>query len=43
MQLTPEELKARTRRNRAIAVGLIAFMVLIFVITMLRLQANVGG
>lgn len=43
MQLTPEELKARTRRNRAIALGLVAFMVLVFITTMLRLQANVGG
>ncbi|GAD58865.1 MULTISPECIES: hypothetical protein [Brevundimonas] len=43
MRLTPEELKARKRRNIAIALGLVAFMVLVFVTTLLRLQANVGG
>ena len=43
MRLTPEELKARKRRNVAIALGLVAFMVLVFVTTLLRLQANVGG
>jgi hypothetical protein len=43
MQLTPEELKARKRRNLAIALGLVAFMALVFVTTLLRLQANVAG
>ena len=43
MRLTPEELKARKRRNSAIALGLVAFMALVFVTTLLRLQANVGG
>ena len=43
MRLTPEELKARKRRNNAIALGLVAFMALVFVTTLLRLQANVGG
>ena len=43
MRLTPEELKARKRRNLAIALGLVAFMALVFVTTLLRLQANVGG
>ncbi len=43
MRLTPEQLKARKRRNIAIALGLVAFMVLVFVTTLLRLQANVGG
>jgi hypothetical protein len=43
MRLTPEELKARKRRNIAIALGLVAFMALVFVTTLLRLQANVGG
>ena len=43
MRLTPEELKARKRRNIAIALGLVAFMVLVFVTTLLRLQANVAG
>ena len=43
MRLTPEELKARKRRNIAIALGLVAFMALVFVTPLLRLQANVGG
>ena len=43
MRLTPEQLKPRNRRNIAIALGLVAFMVLVFVTTLLRLQANVGG
>jgi hypothetical protein len=43
MRLTPEQLTARKRRNIAIALGLVAFMVLMFTITVLRLQANVGG
>jgi hypothetical protein len=43
MRLTPEQLAARKRRNIAIALGLVAFMVLMFVTTVLRLQANVGG
>ncbi|HEV7353242.1 MAG TPA: hypothetical protein VGN74_08970 [Brevundimonas sp.] len=43
MRLTPEELTARKRRNVAIALGLVVFMVLMFTITVLRLQANVGG
>ncbi|MFN5083121.1 MAG: hypothetical protein ACK5WW_13565 [Brevundimonas sp.] len=43
MRLTPEELAARKRRNVAIALGLVAFMVLMFVTTVLRLQSNIGG
>lgn len=43
MRLTPEQLSARKRRNLAIALGLVAFMVLIFVTTVLRLHANVAG
>lgn len=43
MQLTPEELSARKRRNVAIALGLVAFMVIVFVTTILRMQANVAG
>jgi hypothetical protein len=43
MRLTPEQLSARKRRNVAIALGLVVFMVLMFTITVLRLQANVGG
>lgn len=43
MRLTPEELAARKRRNVAIALGLVAFMLLMFVTTVLRLQSNIGG
>lgn len=40
MQLTPEQLTARKRRNLAIAGALIAFIVLIFVTTVLNLKRN---
>ncbi|MCZ8085868.1 MAG: hypothetical protein O9257_00870 [Brevundimonas sp.] len=43
MRLTPDQLAARKRRNVAIALGLVAFMVLMFVTTVLRLQSNIGG
>lgn len=38
--LSPEEKAARTRRNRAIALGLLAFVGLIFLTTVLRLTHN---
>lgn len=40
MQLTPEELTARKRRNIALAWVLVAFMVLVFTTTFLRMQNN---
>ncbi|GAW41360.1 hypothetical protein SH203_01764 [Brevundimonas sp. SH203] len=40
MRLTPEELRARKRRNVWIASALIAFIVLVFATTVLRLQQN---
>lgn len=40
MQLTPEELAARKRRNIALAWALVAFMVLVFTTTFLRMQSN---
>ncbi|MCZ8194963.1 MAG: hypothetical protein ACK5QD_11815 [Brevundimonas sp.] len=43
MRLTPDQLAARKRRNVAIALGLVAFMLLMFVTTVLRLQSNIGG
>ncbi|MDZ4363391.1 hypothetical protein [Brevundimonas sp.] len=43
VRLTPEQLTARNRRNRAIATGLIAFMVLIFVVTALNLKRNIDA
>ncbi len=43
VRLTPEQLTARNRRNRAIAGGLIGFMVLIFVVTALNLKRNIDA
>ncbi|MFT4254376.1 MAG: hypothetical protein QM608_18070 [Caulobacter sp.] len=36
-------MRARNGRNIALAVGLIAFVVLVFVVTLVRLGANVGN
>ncbi|WP_122467303.1 hypothetical protein [Brevundimonas lutea] len=41
MRLTDEQMAARKRRNLAIALGLVAFMVLIFVTTVLNLRRNI--
>ncbi|XBQ16330.1 MAG: hypothetical protein ABL308_00280 [Oceanicaulis sp.] len=45
VELTAEEKAARKRRNLAIALGLVAFIVLIFLTTVLRLthNYNTGG
>lgn len=40
LTMTPEELAARKRRNVWIALGLVAFMVLVFATTLLRMQRN---
>jgi len=40
LQLTPAELAARKRRNVWIALGLVAFMVLLFTTTFLRMMHN---
>lgn len=40
MRLTPEELRARKRRNLWIALALVAFIILVFTTTVLRLQQN---
>lgn len=40
MRLTPEELRARKRRNLAIAGVLVAFIVLVFGVTVLNLKRN---
>ncbi|MFW2342914.1 hypothetical protein [Brevundimonas sp.] len=42
MRLTDEELTARKRRNLWIALGLVAFMVLVFMTTFLRLKQNIA-
>ncbi|MEZ5939153.1 MAG: hypothetical protein R3C52_13200 [Hyphomonadaceae bacterium] len=41
VKLTPEQDRARKRRSAWIAIGLFAFVILIFVITMTKLGANV--
>jgi hypothetical protein len=40
MRLTPEELAARKKRNTALASALVAFIVLLFAVTILKLQGN---
>ena len=40
--LTPEEKKARDRRNLAIAGGLVLFVVLVFLITVINLQQGIA-
>ena len=42
MRLTDEELTARKRRNLWIALGLVAFIVLVFLTTFLRLKQNLA-
>jgi len=39
--LTPEEQKARKRRNLWIALAVAAFVILVFLITLTKLQAGV--
>lgn len=40
--LTPEELKQRNRRNLSIALALGAFVIIVFLVTILRLGASVA-
>lgn len=42
-QLTPEELSARKKRNYAIAGALVAFMVIVFSVTILNLKRNIDA
>jgi hypothetical protein len=42
-RLTPEELKARKKRNLAIAGALVAFIVLVFGVTVLNLKRNLDA
>ncbi|WP_339873108.1 hypothetical protein [uncultured Brevundimonas sp.] len=41
MHLSPEQLAARKKRNVAIAGALVAFIVLIFTVTVLNLKRNI--
>ena len=43
MRLTPEELAARKKRNLAIAGALVAFIVLVFAVTVLNLKRNLDA
>lgn len=42
-RLSPEELQARNRRNLAIAGALVAFIVLVFAVTVLNLKRNIDA
>lgn len=42
-RLTPEELQARNKRNLAIAGALVAFIVLVFTVTVLNLKRNIDA
>lgn len=42
-RLTPEELSARGKRNLAIAGALVAFIVLVFAVTVLNLKRNIDA
>ena len=42
-RLTPDQLQARTKRNRAIAAVLVAFIVLVFGVTVLNLKRNIDA
>ncbi|HVL43145.1 MAG TPA: hypothetical protein VM348_13395 [Brevundimonas sp.] len=42
-RLTPEQLKARSKRNLAIAGALVAFIVLVFGVTVLNLKRNIDA
>jgi hypothetical protein len=41
MNLTPEELRKRNQRNLALALLLAAFVALVYVVTVVKLGANV--
>ena len=42
-RLTPQETSARNRRNLAIAGALVAFIVLVFAVTVLNLKRNIDA
>jgi hypothetical protein len=41
--LTPEAAKQRRQRNAAIALGLSTFMLIVFLVTILKISGNIGG
>lgn len=40
---TPEQAKARRNRNIALAIGLVVFVILVFVVTIVKLGGNVAN
>lgn len=42
-RLTPEEEKKRKQRNLAIALGLVAFIVLVFLVTIFRIGGDIAA
>ena len=42
-RLTPQETSARNRRNLAIAGALVAFIMLVFAVTVLNLKRNIDA
>ena len=43
MKLSDEEVRARNRRNLVIALALLAFVALVFVISIVQLKTGVNG
>ena len=43
MRLTPEQLEARTKRNRALAGALVVFIILVFSVTVLKMKGNMDA
>lgn len=42
-ELSPEAKKSRDQRNVAIALGLAAFVAIVFFVTILKISANIGA
>ena len=42
-ELSPEAKKSRDQRNVAIALGLLAFVVIVFFVTIMKISGNLGG
>lgn len=43
IELSPEEKKRRNQRNAAIALGLAAFILVVYLVTILKISGNIGG
>lgn len=41
--LPPDAKKQRRQRNAAIAIGLAAFVLIVYLVTVLRITGNIGG